>query len=106
MSDRAGELCAEPHPSVTVEECRPFAETTVEVLNHALSDVREDRLRYHICCGGWHRPHTTDLPLADVVASTDCGLGGRIHASLAWAKLGALARGSRTGHKGAVGLAL
>ena len=30
----------------------------------------------------------------NVVASTDCGLGGRIHSSLAWAKLEALAQGA------------
>jgi 5-methyltetrahydropteroyltriglutamate--homocysteine methyltransferase len=30
----------------------------------------------------------------NVIASTDCGLGGRIHPQLAWAKLGALAEGA------------
>jgi 5-methyltetrahydropteroyltriglutamate--homocysteine methyltransferase len=30
----------------------------------------------------------------NVIASTDCGMGGRIHPSLAWAKLGALAQGA------------
>jgi len=30
-----------------------------------------------------------------VIASTDCGLGGRIHPDLAWAKLDALAQGAR-----------
>jgi 5-methyltetrahydropteroyltriglutamate--homocysteine methyltransferase len=30
----------------------------------------------------------------NVIAGTDCGLGGRIHASLAWAKLEALAQGA------------
>ncbi|GAA5036787.1 cobalamin-independent methionine synthase II family protein [Microbacterium fluvii] len=30
-----------------------------------------------------------------VIASTDCGLGGRIHPDLAWAKLAALGEGSR-----------
>jgi 5-methyltetrahydropteroyltriglutamate--homocysteine methyltransferase len=30
----------------------------------------------------------------NVIAGTDCGLGGRIHASLAWAKLAALAQGA------------
>ncbi len=30
-----------------------------------------------------------------VIASTDCGLGGRIHPDIAWAKLEALAEGSR-----------
>ena len=29
-----------------------------------------------------------------VIASTDCGLGGRIHPSLAWAKLESLAQGA------------
>ena len=31
----------------------------------------------------------------NVLAGTDCGLGGRVHAELAWAKLGALAEGAR-----------
>ena len=31
----------------------------------------------------------------NVVAGTDCGLGGRVHADLAWAKLRALAEGAR-----------
>jgi 5-methyltetrahydropteroyltriglutamate--homocysteine methyltransferase len=29
-----------------------------------------------------------------VIASTDCGLGGRVHPQIAWAKLEALARGA------------
>jgi 5-methyltetrahydropteroyltriglutamate--homocysteine methyltransferase len=29
-----------------------------------------------------------------VIASTDCGLGGRIHPQIAWAKLQALAQGA------------
>ena len=29
-----------------------------------------------------------------VIASTDCGLGGRIHPDIAWAKLEALAQGA------------
>jgi methionine synthase II (cobalamin-independent) len=31
----------------------------------------------------------------NVVAGTDCGLGGRVHANLAWAKLRALVEGAR-----------
>src|SRR6516162_7248837 len=31
----------------------------------------------------------------NVVAGTDCGLGGRVHANLAWAKLRALGEGAR-----------
>jgi len=30
-----------------------------------------------------------------VIASTDCGLGGRIHPQIAWAKLEALVEGAR-----------
>src|SRR6185295_10229328 len=140
----------------------------IEALNHALRGLPEDRLRYHICWGSWHGPHTTDIPLADVVdlvlkvnagaysieagnaahehewrvwettklpagkvlipgvvshatnvvehpqlvadrierfaglvgrdnvvAGTDCGLGGRIHPQIAWAKLNALSEGAK-----------
>jgi len=31
----------------------------------------------------------------NVIAGTDCGLGGRVHPQLAWAKLAALAEGAR-----------
>jgi 5-methyltetrahydropteroyltriglutamate--homocysteine methyltransferase len=30
----------------------------------------------------------------NVVASTDCGLGGRVHPQIAWAKLDTLAKGA------------
>jgi 5-methyltetrahydropteroyltriglutamate--homocysteine methyltransferase len=30
----------------------------------------------------------------NVIASTDCGLGGRVHPQIAWAKLGALVKGA------------
>lgn len=155
-------------PSVTIEEYRAYARLCIDALNHALSDIPEDRLRYHMCWGSWHGPHLTDIPLRDivdllltirvgaysleagnvrhehewkvwrdvklpegrllipgvvshatnvvehpelvadrivqyaqlvgrenVVAGTDCGLGGRIHPSLAWAKLQSLVEGAR-----------
>ena len=157
---------ASPEPSVA--EYRKFAELRVEALNHALRGLPEDRIRYHICWGSWHGPHTTDLPLKhivdvllkvragafsieagnvrhehewkvwrdvklpdgkilipgvvshatnvvehpevvaarilnfasvagreNVIAGTDCGLGGRIHPQLVWAKLEALVAGAR-----------
>jgi 5-methyltetrahydropteroyltriglutamate--homocysteine methyltransferase len=34
-----------------------------------------------------------------VIASTDCGLGGRVHADIAWAKLEALAQGAALASK-------
>ena len=35
----------------------------------------------------------------NVIAGTDCGLGGRIHPQLAWAKLAALVDGARLATK-------
>ena len=157
---------ASPEPSVA--DYRKFAELRVEALNHALRDLPEERIRYHICWGSWHGPHTTDLPLKhivdvllqvragafsieagnvrhehewkvwrdtklpdgkilipgvvshatnvvehpevvadrilnfagvagreNVIAGTDCGLGGRIHPQLVWAKLEALVAGAK-----------
>jgi 5-methyltetrahydropteroyltriglutamate--homocysteine methyltransferase len=153
--------------SVTLADYRRYAKVCVGALNHALRGLPPDRLRYHICWGSWHGPHTTDLPLRDVVdllldvevggysveggnvrhehewkvwqdvrlpedrvlipgvvshatnvvehpevvadriiqyarvvgrerviAGTDCGLGGRIHPSLVWAKLAVLQEGA------------
>jgi 5-methyltetrahydropteroyltriglutamate--homocysteine methyltransferase len=39
----------------------------VEALNQALRGLPEDRVRYHICWGSWHGPHTHDLPLEHLV---------------------------------------
>ena len=161
---------ANPEPSV--DEYKKFAMVRVEALNHALRGLPEDRIRYHICWGSWHGPHTTDLPLRNIVdvllkvrvgaysieagnvrhehewkvwrdvklpdgkvlipgvvshatnvvehpevvadrilnfarvvgrenviAGTDCGLGGRIHPQLVWAKLAALVQGAKLATK-------
>ena len=156
----------DPHP--TLAEYRRYAMLHVEALNHALHGIPEDRVRHHICWGSWHGPHTTDLPLRDIVdvmlnvkaqaysieagnvrheheykvwrdvklpegkilipgvvshatnvvehpevvanrliayanavgrenviAGTDCGLGGRVHPQIARAKLKALSEGAQ-----------
>jgi 5-methyltetrahydropteroyltriglutamate--homocysteine methyltransferase len=54
-------------PNPTIKEYRKFAEVRVEALNQALRGLPEDRVRYHICWGSWHGPHTHDLPLQHVV---------------------------------------
>jgi 5-methyltetrahydropteroyltriglutamate--homocysteine methyltransferase len=54
-------------PTPGIEEYRKFAEVRVEALNQALRGLPEDRVRYHICWGSWHGPHTHDLPLQHVV---------------------------------------
>jgi 5-methyltetrahydropteroyltriglutamate--homocysteine methyltransferase len=54
-------------PAPPIDEYRKFAELRVEAQNHALRGIPEDRVRYHICWGSWHGPHTNDLPLKHVV---------------------------------------
>ncbi len=54
-------------PAPTIEEYREFARLRIDALNHALDGLPEDRVRYHICWGSWHGPHTHDLPLEHVV---------------------------------------
>lgn len=159
-------------PEPALEEFKKFEMVRIEALNHAIRGMPEDRIRYHICWGSWHGPHTTDIPLEDiidillsvnagaysveagnvrhehewrvwadgvlpegkilipgvvshatnvvehprlvadrivkyasvvgrenVIAGTDCGLGGRIHPQIAWAKLETLAEGARIATK-------
>jgi 5-methyltetrahydropteroyltriglutamate--homocysteine methyltransferase len=160
-------------PALSVDDYRDrFAKLRIEAVNHALAGIPEDRVRYHLCWGSWHGPHTHDLPFEhiiglmlevkaqcysfeaanvrhehewklwsdvklpdgkillpgivshatnlvehpelvaerirrfagavgrdNVIAGTDCGLGGRVHAEIAWAKLGALVEGARLASK-------
>jgi 5-methyltetrahydropteroyltriglutamate--homocysteine methyltransferase len=54
-------------PPSTLEDYRRWVSMHVEVLNHALEGIPEDRVRYHVCWGSWPGPHTTDVPLKDIV---------------------------------------
>jgi 5-methyltetrahydropteroyltriglutamate--homocysteine methyltransferase len=54
-------------PAPPIDEYRKFARVRVEALNQALEGLPEDRVRYHICWGSWHGPHTHDLPLEHVL---------------------------------------
>jgi 5-methyltetrahydropteroyltriglutamate--homocysteine methyltransferase len=54
-------------PQPSIEEYRKFAAVRIEAVNHALQGIPEDRVRYHICWGSWHGPHTHDLPLKHVI---------------------------------------
>jgi 5-methyltetrahydropteroyltriglutamate--homocysteine methyltransferase len=155
------------NPEPSVKDYQKFTMVRIEALNHALKGLPEDRIRFHLCWGSWHGPHTTDIPMRDIVevmlavkcqgysfeagnvrhehewtvwqdvklpdgkivfpgvvshatnvvehpelvaqrilrftksvgrerviAATDCGLGGRVHPMIAWAKLEALAQGA------------
>ena len=54
-------------PTPSIEDYRRFAAVRVDALNQALHGLPEDRVRYHMCWGSWHGPHTHDLPLKHIV---------------------------------------
>jgi 5-methyltetrahydropteroyltriglutamate--homocysteine methyltransferase len=54
-------------PAPTWEELRRASEMQIEAYNHALRGIPEDRVRYHLCWGSMNTPHTSDIPLKDIV---------------------------------------
>src|SRR5579864_5606375 len=54
-------------PPATFEDYYRWLGRHVEVLNHALNGIPEERIRYHVCWGSWPGPHTTDVPLRKIV---------------------------------------
>ena len=46
---------------------RRWLERQVELINYAIEGIPRDRIRYHVCWGSWPGPHTTDVPLKDIV---------------------------------------
>ena len=44
-------------------EAHKYAERCVDLTNYALTDIPEDKVRYHVCWGSWNAPHTTDPSL-------------------------------------------
>jgi 5-methyltetrahydropteroyltriglutamate--homocysteine methyltransferase len=54
-------------PPASFEDYRRWAGRQVELINHALDGIPEERVRYHVCWGSWPGPHTTDVPLEAIV---------------------------------------
>jgi len=54
-------------PPATMLDYRRWLELQVEITNAALEGIPEEKIRYHVCWGSWPGPHTTDVPLKDVV---------------------------------------
>jgi 5-methyltetrahydropteroyltriglutamate--homocysteine methyltransferase len=54
-------------PEPPLAEFKKFERVRIEALNHALRGLPQERIRFHICWGSWHGPHTTDIPLQDIV---------------------------------------
>jgi 5-methyltetrahydropteroyltriglutamate--homocysteine methyltransferase len=54
-------------PPGSFADYRKWVAMHVEALNHALEGIPEEKVRYHVCWGSWPGPHTTDVPLKDIV---------------------------------------
>jgi 5-methyltetrahydropteroyltriglutamate--homocysteine methyltransferase len=54
-------------PPASFAHYRKWVEMHMEVLNHAIQGLSPERIRYHVCWGSWPGPHTTDVPLKDIV---------------------------------------
>jgi 5-methyltetrahydropteroyltriglutamate--homocysteine methyltransferase len=54
-------------PSLSLEQCRAWAERHVEILNHALRGIPEDRIRFHTCYSINMGPRVHDMQLKDIV---------------------------------------
>lgn len=50
-----------------LEGYRRYCMMRVEALNHALRNVPEEQVRYHLCWGSWRGPHSRDIELKDIV---------------------------------------
>ena len=54
-------------PPASFAEYRKWLALQVDVLNEAIAGLPAERIRYHVCWGSWPGPHTSDVPLKDIV---------------------------------------
>jgi len=55
------------HPELDIAQCRNWASSTVELLNHALAGIPPERVRYHTCYGINMGPRVHDMELKHIV---------------------------------------
>jgi 5-methyltetrahydropteroyltriglutamate--homocysteine methyltransferase len=54
-------------PPASFADYRSWLAGQVDILNHAIEGLPPDRIRYHVCWGSWPGPHTSDVPLKEIV---------------------------------------
>jgi 5-methyltetrahydropteroyltriglutamate--homocysteine methyltransferase len=54
-------------PPASFADYRKWLARQVEAINYAVEGIPPDRIRYHVCWGSWPGPHTSDVPLKDIV---------------------------------------
>jgi len=51
------------YPDWSIEDLRRYLGFCVEIINHAIEGLPEERIRFHTCWGSGHRPHVNDIEL-------------------------------------------
>ena len=54
-------------PNIDLKEFQKLCAARIEATNYALAGIPRERVRYHICWGSWHGPHSTDIPIKDIL---------------------------------------
>jgi 5-methyltetrahydropteroyltriglutamate--homocysteine methyltransferase len=54
-------------PPASFADYRLWLERQVQAINLATEGIPTERIRYHVCWGSWPGPHTSDVPLKDIV---------------------------------------
>jgi 5-methyltetrahydropteroyltriglutamate--homocysteine methyltransferase len=54
-------------PPASFADYRKWLSRQVDILNHAIDGLPVDRIRYHVCWGSWPGPHTSDVPLREII---------------------------------------
>jgi len=54
-------------PPASFQDYRKWVARHMDVLNRATEGIPTDKIRYHVCWGSWPGPHTTDVPIKDII---------------------------------------
>ena len=54
-------------PPASFDDYMKWLGRMVDLINHSIEGIPEDRIRYHVCWGSWPGPHTSDVPLEKIV---------------------------------------
>jgi 5-methyltetrahydropteroyltriglutamate--homocysteine methyltransferase len=54
-------------PATTFKEYRKRVAMYQDVVNRATKGIPTEMIRYHVCWGSWPGPHTTDVPIKDII---------------------------------------
>ena len=55
------------YPDMTLADYRRYSDLRIAALNRALEGVPAEQVIVHMCWGSFHNPHTSDLPLHEII---------------------------------------